>query len=222
MTSSRDISGAAYPVGMCASYGLDPRFDHELYQDAIDVQTIDRLRGWAEENAGATLRPTGIRMRNLNPIITTAELESAWWGYLVGGAPARFQSINTRSERLAEGKQSPTRALVPATSWFEKAGTWYRFEAGDRALLMMGAVTRPGRTADGQTHTCYSIVMQPAAPHLEPVHDRMPVLIPPGFVDEWLTSTEAPRDLLAAAVAASDDFAGQITARQQETSPLAS
>ncbi len=205
---------------MCASYGLDPRFDHELYQDALDRQTIEQLREWAEQNSSATLRPTGIKMRNLNPLITTG-LEFAWWGYLVGGAPAKFQSINTRSERLVDGKQSPARALVPATAWFEKSGTWYRFETPDLGLFMMAAVTRPGRTTDGHTYTCYSIVMQPAPTHLEQVHDRTPTLIPPAFADEWLTSTESPHNLIHAAIDASNKFAKQITARPQSVSPLA-
>lgn len=91
---------------MCASYGLDPRFtDAELLAEA-DGAILDGLREWAAANAGETLRPTGKNLRNLNPVVVdhdgSATLEPAWWGFLVNGEPARFPSINTRSERLQE------------------------------------------------------------------------------------------------------------------------
>lgn len=49
-------------------------------------------------------------------------------------------------------------------------------------------MTRPGRTADGAEYTCYSLMMELAAGHWEHVHDRMPLLINPGFAEDWLTT----------------------------------
>src|SRR6218665_1495958 len=107
---------------MCASYGLDPRFtDAELLAEADDA-VIEGLREWAEANAGETLRPTGRNLHNLSPILVDADgeisLQAASWGLLVDGEPARFPSINTRSERLQERPGAlRSRALVPATAW---------------------------------------------------------------------------------------------------------
>ena len=52
----------------------------------------------------------------------------------------------------------------------------------------MAAVLQRGIAEDGTEYTCYSLVMQEAAPQIAHVHDRMPVLLPPGFADEWLMS----------------------------------
>lgn len=196
---------------MCASYGLDPRFtDAELLAEA-DEAVLEGLRSWSTSNAGETLRPTGKNLRNLNPVVVDAEgtpaWETAWWGYLVDGAPARFPSINTRSERLQDrpgGLRS--RAIVPATGWYEMqkpSRTWHEFGLGSGVMFGMAAVTQRGRTPDGEWTTCYSIVMRPAPAHLAGLHDRVPVLVPTGFAADWLTGdpTRALIDeaLLAAA-----------------------
>jgi len=192
---------------MCASYGLDPRFDDRDLRDAVDVAVLEGLRAWTAGNDGEILRPTGKNLRNLNPILTSPSmLELAWWGYLVNGAPASFASINTRSERLSHAKGAlPARAIVPVSYWREMAKpsrVWHHFTAPENRLLGLAAVTRPGRTADGTEYTCYSIVMQPAAGHLERIHDRMPLLINPGFAEEWLMTPNAGGELIEAAVSA--------------------
>ncbi len=67
---------------MCASYGLDPRFDDREFRDAIDAAVLEGLRSWAVEHDGEILRPTGKNLRNLNPLITSPTTrELGWWGY---------------------------------------------------------------------------------------------------------------------------------------------
>ena len=204
---------------MCASYGLDPRFtDAELLAEA-DEAVLEGLRSWAQQNAGETLRPTGRNLRNLNPLVTAAEgaptLEAAWWGYLVDGQPARFPSINTRSERLQDRPGGlRTRALVPATGWFEMqkpSRVWHEFGIGPGVLFGMAAVTQRGRTPDGEWTTCYSIVMRPAPAHLAEIHDRMPVLVPAAFAADWLTA-EPSRELIDEAVVAAEGLDERVTA----------
>lgn len=224
---SREIlapgSPRRYGESMCASYGLDPRFADKSDILAHEQAMLDGLREWAQENEGETLRPTGKNARNLNPIVTAPDgeraLEWAWWGYLVGGEPAKFPSINTRSEKLRTARgAAPTRAIVPATRWFEMQKpqrTWHEFSSGE--LFAMAAVTRPGRTPDGQEFTCYSIVMQDSPDVLADVHDRSPILIPADFVTEWLTSDHAIADLVDEAVALSTAALTSVTA-----SPIAS
>lgn len=205
---------------MCASYGLDPRFtDAELLAEA-DEAVLDGLRAWAQHNAGETVRPTGRKLRNLNPVITAPEgrpaLESAWWGFLVDGAPARFPSINTRSERLRDrpgGLRS--RAIVPTTGWYEMQKperVWHEFGMGEGVAFGMAAVTQRGRTPDGETVTCYSIVMRPAPEHLADLHDRVPLLIPSAFSADWLTA-EPQRDLIEEALLAAGSLDERLRAR---------
>lgn len=213
-----EVAGRRYCCDMCASYGLDPRFTDAALLAGADADVIEGLRSWAEQNAGETLRPTGKNLRNLNPLLVpkgdTVGLEPSWWGYLVNGEPAKFPSINTRSERLQERPGGlKTRAIVPSTGWFEMqkpARVWHEFALENQALFGMAAVTQRGRTPEGEWITCYSIVMAPAADHLKEFHDRMPVLIPPGLSQEWLTGPPS-RDLLDEALLASGEFAQRIT-----------
>jgi putative SOS response-associated peptidase YedK len=207
---------------MCASYGLDPRFgDYASFARINDQEILERLRSWAESNAGETLRPTGKNLKNLNPIIRDAgngpELELAWWGYLVGGEPSKFPSINTRSERLQQKPGSLAgRALVPATSWLEMqkpSRTWYRFETGDLELFSMAAVTQRGVPTGGDPVTCYSIIMQPARDDQVEIHDRMPLLLPADFSEEWLSADEpGTRELMDAALEAGREMTSRVRA----------
>lgn len=195
---------------MCASYGLDPRFEAEDFADVLDADLLRDLRTWAGRNANETLRPTGKNLRNLNPVLVAPEgapaLELGWWGYLVDGEPARFPSINTRSERLLQRPAALTgRAIVPATGWFEMqkpSRTWYGFGGQNHALLGLAALTRRGRTSDGAGFTCYSIIMRPAPRGLAHVHDRMPLLITPEYAPAWLCADMPARERMEGALSA--------------------
>lgn len=216
-----EVSQAAATVrAMCARYGLDPRFKDTESILAGDQELLDDLRPWATRNGGETLLPTGKNLRNLNPIIQESDghrtLDMAWWGYLINAEPAKFPSINTRSERLLERtSRLPARAVVPATTWFEMqkpSRQWFQFDSPFLELFAIATVTQPGRTADGASFTCYSIVMRPATDPLMAVHDRVPLLIPATFLTDWLTSDAPPREVVEAAVAESDRALRGVTA----------
>lgn len=205
---------------MCASYGLDPRFtDSDDLLDSAEQAVLDALRTWADRNGGETVRPTGRNLRNLNPILLddagSTSVEPAWWGFLVDGQPARFPSINTRSERLQERPGSlRSRALVPATGWYElkkPERVWHEFGLDGGGLFGMAAVTQRGRTDDGEWYTCYSIVMRPAPAHLVGIHDRMPVLIPTAFAQDWLRA-QGDRELIDEALLAAASLDEQVVA----------
>lgn len=208
---------------MCASYGLDPRFTETELLSAADEALLDDLRTWAERNAGEPLRPTGKNLRNMNPLVVQSDgapaLEKGWWGFLVDGEASKFPSINTRSERLQDRPGGlRTRAIVPATSWFEMqkpSRRWHEFLVDDGALFGMAAVTQRGRSADGEWHTCYSIVMRPAPAHLAELHDRMPLLIPASLSHEWLTA-EPTREVIDEAILASEEIVSRVHARTRD------
>lgn len=208
---------------MCASYGLS-RFDDKAYAAFADEQLLEQLRAWAEGNAGAVVQPTGRLKRNLNPIIRSeSTFELAWWGYLVDGRPSKFPSINTRSERL-EGRRGPLpdRAIVPASYWREMqkpSKQWYELALPGEELIGMAAVLQPGLAEDGTEYTCYSLVMQEPTPQIAHVHNRMPMLVPPGFAEEWLTSTAPAGELIDAARAAAHPLAERVIARPQGPTP---
>ncbi|WP_363331597.1 SOS response-associated peptidase family protein [Microbacterium sp.] len=178
---------------MCAQPRARPAIQRHRGDPCRRSTALHELRSWAAQNNDETLLPTGKNLRNLNPIVQERDghrtLELAWWGYLINGAPAKFPSINTRSERLAERTGSlPTRAVVPATAWFEMqkpSRQWFQFDTRALELFAMAAVTQPGRAADGASFTCYSIIMRPATGALSAVHDRVPLLIPATSLTDW-------------------------------------
>jgi len=208
---------------MCTSYGIDPGFSSggDLFGSYFRELLRD-LHLWATRNAAATLLPTGKNARNLNPLIVEdggrARPAAGWWGYLAGGEPVRYPSINTRSERLRDQPgSSPGRALVPATHWFEtQRPTRTRVRLGFEGLeaFSMAAVTRWGAPRGGSPVVCYSVVTQPAAEHLRAVHDRMPLLVPTGFAEEWLTSRAPAHDLVGAALDAGRGVAERVMTAQ--------
>ncbi len=52
-----DVGARRYAGGMCASYGLDPRFTDAELLAAADDAVLEGLRVWARENAGETVAP---------------------------------------------------------------------------------------------------------------------------------------------------------------------
>ncbi len=98
---------------------------------------------------------------------------------------------------------------------------WHHLALPNDELLGLAAVVRPGVTADGAEFTCYSLVMQPAVAHIEAVHDRMPVLIAPGFAEEWLMSSSPAGELIDAAAAASKTLSERVVASPQGASGTA-
>lgn len=213
--STRSVT---YTDRMCASYGLDPRMPgwREFRRGLIDLATLEALTAWATGNAGRTIRPTGIRARNLNPIIRNG-LELAWWGYGPTGVPSRYSTINARSETLLTRATwragfASRRALIPATSWFEyEKPSKRRHSLSTGSALMIGAVTAEATIAEG-TVSCYSMIMQPAPEHLASIHDRMPLLVQPELADAWLDpGREGDQQLLDVALDGSRQLASGVT-----------
>lgn len=205
---------------MCASYGLQVKAAEidDLFQ--LDERVpIAEIAEWLEQYGDDVLKPTGRIERKLNPIVRQGPegrfADLAWWGYLVGGIPAKWPSINTRFERLRDKPAAAAgRALVPATEWFEfeqPSKRKWSFSTGEP--FAMAAVTQRGKPADGDPVTCYSIIMQPARPDQAHIHDRMPLLLPQSFFAEWLDPQQSPSaHLIEAAIDAGRELTELVSA----------
>lgn len=222
---------------MCAVYS----FEYEKWMDDLPPfsEKIDAA-AYSPWKDSPTMRPSGIGLRNVNPIIRATEngtesntdgatqfgvqLEAGWWGYLENGEPVKWPSINARSERLLERPGGANRrVLVPATGWYEMqkpSRDWYQFSAG-RGFLMAGIMQR-GTPRGGTELTCYSLVMRSAIPELHSIHDRMPIVLPPDFYEQWLDpGTKGSRELIEAALDASERMLPHVRADRVARSPLA-
>ncbi len=117
--------------------------------------------------------------------------------------------INARAETLAEKPSFRNalrrrRCLIPADGFYE-----WRPEPGNRLKTPMYIRLRSGRPFafaglweiwqppdGGELRSCTIITTEPNA-LLEPIHNRMPVILDPGGYERWLDPTEQPPEHLS-------------------------
>jgi len=140
-------------------------------------------------------------------------LDRLWWGLIpnyIKEASPRLKPINATAERVASAPMfraayARRRALVPVDSFFE----WARTRAkGPKQPYAIGMQTgAPFALAGlweswqhpetGEIIRSFCIITTAANALIEPIHDRMPVIVPPAAFDRWLSPVEPdPRDLL--------------------------
>ena len=116
------------------------------------------------------------------------ELRTLKWGLVPSWADdPRIASrlINARAETVAEkpafrAALAKRRCLVPADGWYEWRQKRPHFISAEGPVAFAGLYERRG---DVRTFT---IVTTAAAPDIAYLHDRMPVVLPPGEWDAWL------------------------------------
>lgn len=130
-------------------------------------------------------------------MITGGRAQSMNWGFprvlrgKQGQKLAPTAVNNARSDNLAspfwQSSFETRRCLIPVSQWAEPQGedrrmtrTWYALP-GDMPFAV-GGIWRP----TDMWGNCYSMVMVPASPQMQEVHDRMPVILPREDWDRWL------------------------------------
>jgi putative SOS response-associated peptidase YedK len=115
--------------------------------------------------------------------------------------------INARGETLAEKPAfrdafARRRCLVPADGFYEwkrqgkhKTPFWIHSATG-KPLAFAGLWAR-WKAPDGQWLRSFTIVTGPPNRLVEPLHDRMPVIVQPEDHDRWLHPDPLPPDALA-------------------------
>jgi putative SOS response-associated peptidase YedK len=116
--------------------------------------------------------------------------------------------INARSETIATNKIfreafERRRCLVPADAFYE----WRKVPGGKPApyavaprggMFAFAGLWERWRNPDGSILRSFTIVTGPANSLCRPIHDRMPVILPPEAWPLWLGEAEAaPQQLLA-------------------------
>ena len=127
------------------------------------------------------------------------EALSMRWGLIPGwwSRPALpTATINARSEEAAakpmwRGALRHTRCLVPALGWYEWRVTpegkvpHYIYAPGQMGLCFAGLWSEWKNPA-GEAQLSFAILTRAASPALAPVHNRMPLVLPPAAWDAWL------------------------------------
>ncbi|EGV16297.1 SOS response-associated peptidase [Thiocapsa marina] len=174
-----DLFGAAIEIE-----GLGPRYN------AAPMQWLPVIRQ----------RPNGERV-----------LHALRWGLLPSWArdeTIAARLINARAETVAEkpafrAAYRARRCVVPADGFYEWAKRpdgkqpYFIHSTDETILAFAGLWERWTSPADGEVIDSFTIVTTEANPAIQPLHDRMPVILAPDVVDVWLDRTSDPARLSA-------------------------
>jgi len=129
------------------------------------------------------------------------QLLPAKWGLInswAHDAKSAFKQINARSETALTRPAFrdaflERRCAVPADGFYEWIGTkearrpiWFHPPHDDELLLFAGLYESWRDPASAAWVRSFTILTTAANGTVAPVHDRMPVILPAGSVDEWL------------------------------------
>ena len=138
-------------------------------------------------------------------------VESLRWGLIPSWAKDDSfagKLINARAESLAEKPSfrnafSHRRCIIPASGFFEWAKTTggakqpFYFYLKDKEVFGFAGLFEEWTDKEtGEVLETCAIITTEANEILEPVHDRMPVILKPEFYDQWLDSKESNTDEL--------------------------
>lgn len=179
-----------------------------------DWETIRAILDAApDEEEAAAWRPRyNVAPTQSHPILrlqgSQRRLARATWGLPpVENRPL----INARAESLAERPTfrqalAERRCVVPVDGFFEWDGAQpYWLHRPDGGLLLLAGLWEEGAPdADGLARPRFVVITTAPNRLVAPVHDRMPAILPPGCLADWLTRpavehlAPAPDDALVA------------------------
>jgi putative SOS response-associated peptidase YedK len=132
-----------------------------------------------------------------------AEIREMRWGLLPAWAKdtkLAYSTINARLESVSDkpafrGAWKQRRAIVPATGYYE----WPTMDGAKRPhyihvegapVMFFGGLWEARPDGMGSHLLTYSIVTRAADPVIAPVHDRMPLILSPDVLRDWLHGSE--------------------------------
>jgi putative SOS response-associated peptidase YedK len=123
-------------------------------------------------------------------------LELLRWGLLLPDAARRGPGINVRVETVARAPAyrdafRQRRCLVIVDGFYEwqrreKARQPFAIRRADSRPFALAGIWVPGVTSDGEVVDCCAIITGPATGVVAPLHDRMPMIVPPAAYASWL------------------------------------
>ncbi|MHC1777295.1 MAG: SOS response-associated peptidase [Lentimicrobium sp.] len=138
-------------------------------------------------------------------VITASEphrLQYFRWGLVLNWSKEVSRStpvINARAESLDEKPMfrqafKKRRCLVPADGFYEWVHTGkkqpFRFQMKDDSPFAMAGIWEQWSQKPGETLFSFAIVTTSPNTLMEPIHNRMPVILPTDSYDAWLNSSD--------------------------------
>jgi putative SOS response-associated peptidase YedK len=200
---------------MCGRYGR--RADKQRIAEWMQTHNTDVF----DELDETKLAPSfNVAPRSLQPIVRLntetdeRELTVMRWGlvpYWSKDGKASFSTINAKSETIATSAAfreawKTRRCLVPA-DWFyewqkldERTKQPFAIAMKDDGMFALGGLWEKWKDkTTGQVLRTYTILTTDPNELMEPIHNRMPLIIPPKDYERWMAPTDPahlPVDLL--------------------------
>ena len=170
------------------------------YVDDLMIGRIEKALSGIDNRLNGKTFSGDICPTNIAPVISAAldhlQLEESRWGYL--GMNKKGVIINARAETVQKKRMFRTgiergRIVIPAVHFYEwnPQKTKYTFSREDKALLYLAGIAdvfEPERR--------FVILTTQANASMEKVHDRMPLILEPDQVRDWLLDDKATDSLL--------------------------
>ena len=128
------------------------------------------------------------------------------WGLIPSWSKEPKAIINARSETLVEKPSfrdsfQRRRCLIPADGFYEweRKGKFiqpYYFQMRDHSPFCFAGIWDTWQFGEKTINSC-AIITTSANEVLAPIHDRMPVILPPGDYESWLQPSSRPDYLLS-------------------------
>lgn len=184
---------------MCGRYYIDDDTAKEI--EKLIRQAQEKLsRGTAD--ALLRIQKTDIHPADEAPILLAAEgeLHCAWlrWGFPLQQESGKKLVFNARCESAAEKPLFQEgirhrRVIIPASAFYEwdSRKVKYTFQKKRESALFMAGCCRPYQ--DGEH---FVILTTAANSSMEPVHDRMPLILSAKEATDWVLAPSQTMDLL--------------------------
>ena len=190
---------------MCGRYWIEPDDTSEQLKEIID--TINRRQ--AESETPKSIKTGEVFPTDIVPIVANSRSLKKTpflmqWGFSGFGRDKR-PIINARSETAMERPmfREPLlerRCLIPASHYFEwKTQGRTKIKHAIRTIEPMIFMAGIYRFEKDKPLPVFSILTRSAAPEIEHIHDRMPVILPSSLCDEWLKPDADVQKLIASA-----------------------
>lgn len=174
---------------MCTAYELGKRGGS--FPERVTAEAISRLN---ELGPDRIVRPT----LEAPVILPDGSLEVMSWGFRrtfaaksKSGKPVKRTIVNSRDDKL-DGRMwresfESRRCLIPAASFFEWVSRRGKkvplaFERPDRSWIWIAGIWEDS----GKNRKQFSMITTPPNPTVEPVHDRMPAVLPEDGINRYL------------------------------------
>ncbi len=191
---------------MCGRYFID---DSPELRPIIEAMNRSPLASLFRQNAELVSRGE-IRPTDTAPVIASSRSGNRAVFPMKWGFTGRTLLINAKTETAAirptfRDAWASHRCIVPASGYYEwehlTANDGKRKTGGKYALWPRGASVTwlCGLYRIEQGLPCYVILTREPCEGIRFLHDRMPLMLPDGYVDEWIRPDRDPAEVIKAA-----------------------